>query len=68
MWTKDKTMLIFYMRKIGKYYVKKLVKNRNSGNFQKVLKSSIRLQFMFLIAEKIAIECLNPNSKIEKNS
>ena len=64
MWTKDKTMLIFYMGKIGKYYVKKYVKNRKSSNFQKVLKSSIWLQIKFWIEEKIAIKCLNPNPKL----
>ena len=66
-WTKDKIMLIFYMRKTGKNYVKKHVKNGKSGNFQKVLKSSIRLQITFWIAEKIAIECFNPNPKYEEN-
>ena len=68
MWTKDKTTLIFYMGKIGKFYVKKHVKNRKSNNFQKVLKSSIWLQIKFWIAEKIAIECLNPNPKNHENS
>ena len=29
MWTKDKIMLIFYMRKIEKYYVKKMSKIEN---------------------------------------
>ena len=47
MWAKDKIMLIFYMRKTGENYVKKHVKNGKSGKFQKVLKSSIRLQITF---------------------
>ena len=67
MWTKKLFMSIFYMRKIGKNYVKKHVKNGKSGNFQNVLKSSIRLQITFWIAEKIAIECFNPNPKYEEN-
>ena len=48
--------------------VKKLVKNGKSLNFQNRLKSSNQLQITFWVAEKIAIECLNPNPKIEKNS
>ena len=56
-------MSIFYMRKTGKNYVKKHVKNGESHNFQKVLKSSIRLQMTFWIAEKIAIEYLTWNPK-----
>ena len=67
MWTKTQMMSIFYMRKIGKNEVKKHVKNWKSSNFQKSLKSSIRLQITFWIAEKIAIECFNPNPKYEEN-
>ena len=67
MWTKSKIMSIFYMKKkTAKNNVKKLVKNGKLRNFQKSLKSSIQLQITFWIAEKIAIECLNPNPKIEK--
>ena len=51
-----------------KKYIKKHVKNGKSRNFQKVLKSSILLQITFWIAEKIAIDCFNPNPKYEENS
>ena len=67
-WTKNQIMLIFYMLKTLKKCIKKHVKNGKSRNFQKVLKSSIRLQITFWIAEKIAIDCFNPNPKYEKNS
>ena len=68
MWTTNKLLSIFYMRKIGKNYVKKHVKNGKSRNFEKVLKSSIRLQITFWIAEKIAIEYLTWNPKNHENS
>ena len=54
--------------KTTKNHVKKHVKNGKSHNFQKALKSSKKLQIMFWIAEKIAIECFNPNPKYEENS
>ena len=66
-WTKNQIMSIFYMHKIGKDHVKKHVKSRKSRNFQKLLKSSIRLQITFWIAEKIAIDCFDPNPKYEEN-
>ena len=58
----------FTCGKLGKNHGKKHVNNGKSGNLQKVLKLSIRLQIMFLIAEKIAIDCFDPNPKYEKNS
>ena len=67
-WTKNQIMLIFYMLKTWKKCIKKHVKNGKSRNFQKVLKSSILLQITFWIAEKIAIDCFNPNPKYEENS
>ena len=67
-WTKNQITLIFYMRKTWKKCIKKHVKNEKSCNFQKVLKSSILLQITFWIAEKIAIDCFNPNPKYEENS
>ena len=54
--------------KTVKNHVKKHAKNGKSGNFQKALKSSIQLQIMFWIAEKIAIERFDPNPKYEQNS
>ena len=54
--------------KNGKKSLKKHVKNGKSSNFQKALKSSNQLQITFWIAEKIAIDCFNPNPKYEKNS
>ena len=65
--TKNQIMSIFYMLKTGKNHVKKHVKSRKSRNFQKVVKSSIRLQITFWIAEKVAIDCFNPNPKYEEN-
>ena len=67
MWTKIQMMSIFYMRKTGKNKLKNMSKCEKSGNFQKVLKSSIRLQITFWIAEKIAIECFDSNPKHEEN-
>ena len=64
---KNQIMSIFYMPKTGKNDVEKHVKSGKSGNFQKVLKSSIRLQITFWIAEKVAIDCFNPNPKYEEN-
>ena len=52
--------------KNGKKSLKKHVKNGKSSNFQKALKSSNQLQITFWIAEKIAIDCFNPNPKYEK--
>ena len=66
-WTKNQIMSIFYMHKTGKNHVKKHVKSRKSRNFQKLLKSSIRLQITFWMAEKIAIDCFDPNPKYEEN-
>ena len=65
--TKNQIMSIFYMLKTGKNHVKKHVKSRKSRNFQKVVKSSIRLQITFWIAEKVAIDYFNPNPKYEEN-
>ena len=67
MWSKNQIMSIFYMPKTEKDDVKKHVKTGKSGNFQKVLKSSIRLQITFWIAEKVAIDCFNPNPKYGEN-
>ena len=63
---KVKLCRYFTCKKLQNIIAKNYVKSRKSGNFQKVLKSSIRLQLTFWITEKIAIECLNPNPKIEK--
>ena len=63
---KSEIISIFYMQITTKNHVKKHVKNGKSHNFQNAPKSSKMLQIMFWIAEKIAIECLNPNPKIEK--
>ena len=54
--------------KNGKKSLEKHVKNGKSSNFQKALKSSNQLQITFWIAEKIAIDCFDPNPKYEKNS
>ena len=56
----------YFTCKNGKKSRKKHAKSGKSGNFQKALKSSIQLQITFWIAEKIAIECFNPNPKYEK--
>ena len=56
------------MQKTAKKSLKKHVKNGKSSNFQKALKSSNQLQITFRIAEKIAIDCFDPNPKYEKNS
>ena len=68
MWLKNEIMSIFYMQKTKKKSLKKHVKNGKSSNFQKALKSSNQLQITFWIAEKIAIDCFDPNPKYEKNS
>ena len=65
---KSEIISIFYMQITTKNHVKKHVKNGKSHNFQNAPKSSKMLQIMFWIAEKIAIECFNPNPKYEGNS
>ena len=67
MWMKNEIMSIFYMQKTAKKSLEKHVKNGKSSNFQKALNSSNQLQITFWIAEKIAIECFNPNPKYEEN-
>ena len=68
MWMKNEIMSIFYMQKTAKNRLKNMSKMEKSSNFQKALKSSNQLQITFWIAEKIAIDCFNPNPKYEKNS
>ena len=53
------------MRKITN---KKSFKNAKTTHFQSFLFSSKRAQIEFQVVEKIAIEQMNPNSKIGKNS